>query len=704
MSKQIIIDGKTIEVDPSTTLLQACEEAGAEIPRFCYHDRLSIAGNCRMCLVQVVGVGKPIASCAMGVGDLPPNKDGSPREVRTNTPFVKAAREGVMEFLLINHPLDCPICDQGGECDLQDQAMAYGPGRSRFDENKRAVEEKYIGPLIKTFMTRCIHCTRCVRFMTEVAGVEELGAISRGEDMEITTYLDRGILSELSANVNDLCPVGALTHRPWSYIARPWELEKTESIDVMDALGSAVRVDSRGPTVLRVLPRINDDVNEEWISDKSRFACDGLKVQRLDQPYVRENGKLRPASWDEALDVAAVKLKEAKPARAGAIVGDLAGAEEMFALKDLLSRLDIKNIDCRQDSAKFTPSQGRSSYQFNATIAGIDEADVILLVGTNPRIEAAVLNGRIHKRYRQGGLKVGLLGEQVPLTYPYEYLGSDPEKLAEMAEGRGAFIDLLKDAEKPMVIVGAGAAARADGAAILGLAARVALAAMEGKAEGWNAFNVLHTAASRVAGLDLGLVPEGKNALDVAGLLSAAAKDKLDVLFLLGADEIDLPEAGSTFVIYQGSHGDRSAHRADVILPGAAYTEKSATYVNTEGRAQMTERAVFPPGQAKEDWAILRALSARTGQTLPYDTLTALRAAMYVQAPQLARIGTLVAADLAGVQALSKKGSPLTKAGFSTPIQDFYLTNPIARASAVMAEMSALKSSMSADARLDAAE
>jgi NADH-quinone oxidoreductase subunit G len=465
-----------------------------------------------------------------------------------------------------------------------------------------------------------------------------------------------------------------------------------------------VRVDSRGPTVLRVLPRINDDVNEEWISDKSRFACDGLKVQRLDHPYVRENGKLRPASWDEALDVVAVKLKEAKPGRAGAIVGDLAGAEEMFALKDLLSRLDIRSVDCRQDGAKFTPTQGRSSYLFNSTIAGIDEADVILLVGTNPRVEAAVLNGRIHKRYREGGLKVGLLGEQVALTYPYEYLGSDPEKLADMAEGRGAFIDLLKDAEKPMVIVGSGAAARADGAAILGLAARVALAAMEGKAEGWNAFNVLHTAASRVAGLDLGLVPEGKNDLDVAGLLSAAAKDKLDVLFLLGADEIDLPEAGSTFVIYQGSHGDRSAHRADVILPGAAYTEKSATYVNTEGRAQMTERAVFPPGQAKEDWAILRALSARAGQTLPYDTLTALRAAMYAQAPQLARIGTLAAADLAGVQALSKKGSPLTKASFSTPIQDFYLTNPIARASAVMAEMSALKSSMGADARLDAAE
>ena len=403
MSKQIIIDGKLIEVEPGTTLLQACEQGGAEIPRFCYHERLSIAGNCRMCLVEVVGIGKPIASCAMGVTDLPPNKDGSPREVRTNSPLVKSAREGVMEFLLINHPLDCPICDQGGECDLQDQAMAYGPGGSRFIENKRAVEEKYIGPLIKTFMNRCIHCTRCVRFMTEVAGVDELGAIGRGEDMEITTYLDRGILSELSANVNDLCPVGALTHRPWSYIARPWELEKTESFDVMDAVGSAIRVDTRGREVMRVLPRINDDVNEEWISDKTRFACDGLRTQRLDHPYVRKDGKLQEASWSEALALVAEKLKAAKPARVGAIAGDLAAAEEMFALKDLLTRLEVKSLDCRQDGAKLTPSQGRASYLFNATIAGIDQADAILLVGTNPRLEAAVLNGRIHKRWRQGG-------------------------------------------------------------------------------------------------------------------------------------------------------------------------------------------------------------------------------------------------------------------------------------------------------------
>ncbi len=711
MSKQIIIDGKLIEVEAGTTILQACEQAGAEIPRFCYHERLSIAGNCRMCLVEVVGIGKPIASCAMGVADLPPNKDGSPRVVRTNTPLVKSAREGVMEFLLINHPLDCPICDQGGECDLQDQAMAYGFGGSRFVENKRAVEEKYIGPLIKTFMNRCIHCTRCVRFMTEVAGVDELGAIGRGEDMEITTYLDRGILSELSANVNDLCPVGALTHRPWSYIARPWELEKTESFDVMDAVGSAIRVDTRGREVMRVLPRNNDDVNEEWISDKTRFACDGLRMQRLDHPYVRTDGKLRRASWSEALALVAEKLKGAKPARVGAIVGDLAGAEEMFALKDLLTRLDVTSLDCRQDGAKFTPSQGRASYLFNSSIAGIDRADAILLVGTNPRMEAAVLNGRIHKRWRQGGiageLKVGLIGEQTDLTYPYEYLGAGPQTLADLSEGRHSFAEVLKSAQHPMVIVGAGAAARSDGAAILGLSARIAQAAMDGKegakGEAWNAFNVLHTAASRVAGLDLGLVPD-KNGLDVPELIAAAAKDKLDVLFLLGADEIDLPETSSAFVVYQGSHGDRSAHRADVILPGAAYTEKSATYVNTEGRAQLTERAAFPPGEAKEDWAIIRALSALVGHTLPYDTLAALRAAMYAAAPQLARQGTLEGAPRDGVDALAKKGSPVTKDPFVSPIRDFYLTNPIARASTVMAEMSALKKSTSAAQRLKAAE
>ena len=704
MTKPIIIDGKQIEVEPGTTILQACEMAGKEIPRFCYHERLSIAGNCRMCLVEVEGIPKPIASCAMGVTDLPPNKDGSPRSVLTASPLVKAAREGVMEFLLINHPLDCPICDQGGECDLQDQAMAYGFGGSRFLENKRAVEEKYIGPLIKTFMNRCIHCTRCVRFMTEVAGVEELGAIGRGEDMEITTYLDRGILSELSANVNDLCPVGALTHRPWSYIARPWELEKTESYDVMDALGSSIRVDSRGKAVLRVLPRNNDDVNEEWISDKTRYACDGLRMQRLDHPYVRENGKLRPASWDEALDLAAQKLKQAAPDRVGVIAGDLVGAEEMFALKDLADRLGIASIDCRQDGAKLDAALGRASYLFNSTIAGIDEADAILLIGTNPRIEAAVLNARILKRWRQGGLKVGVIGEPVQLTYAYEYLGAGPPTLSELAEGKHSFAEVLKNAARPLIIVGSGIAARADGAALLGMAARIALGAVAGKeAPGWNSFNVLHTAAARVAGLDIGFVPT-KGGLDVAAQLSAAAKGKLDVLYLLGADEVELPPQGKSFVIYQGHHGDRGAHRADVILPGSAYTEKSATYVNTEGRAQLAERCVFPPGDAKEDWAILRALSAKVGTTLPYDTLAALRTAMYKAVPSLARLGAPAAAPVQAVEALAKLKGDLGSEGFTSPIRDFYLTNPIARASAVMAEMSALKKTMQASPRLKAAE
>jgi NADH-quinone oxidoreductase subunit G len=704
MTKPIIIDGKLMEVEPGTTILQACEMAGAEIPRFCYHERLSIAGNCRMCLVEVEGIPKPIASCAMGVTDLPPNKDGAPRKVLTASPLVKAAREGVMEFLLINHPLDCPICDQGGECDLQDQAMAFGFGGSRFVENKRAVEEKYIGPLIKTFMNRCIHCTRCVRFMTEVAGVEELGAIGRGEDMEITTYLDRGILSELSANVNDLCPVGALTHRPWSFIARPWELEKTESIDVMDALGSAIRVDNRGTAVLRVLPRNNDDVNEEWISDKTRFACDGLRMQRLDHPYVREGGKLRPASWDKALALVAEKLTAAAPERIGAIAGDLAGAEEMFALKELMTRLGAKSFDCRQDGAKLDPSLGRSAYIFNSSNAGIDQADVILLVGTNPRLEAAVLNARILKRWRQGGLKVGVIGEAAQLTYAYDYLGAGAQTLGEVAEGKHSFAEALNGAKRPLVIVGANVAARADGAAVLGTAARIALAAVEGKdAADWNPFNVLHTAASRVAGLDLGFVPQ-VGGLDAAGIIAAAGKGKLDVLYLLGADEIELPAAGKSFVIYQGHHGDRGAHRADVILPGAAYTEKSVTYVNTEGRAQMTERAVFPPGEAKEDWAILRALSAKVGKTLPYDALAQLRTAMYKATPVLGRLNSLQPAPFVGVRGVAKLTGALGSEAFASPIKDFYLTNPIARASAVMAEMSALKKTMQTSPRLKAAE
>jgi NADH-quinone oxidoreductase subunit G len=684
MPKQLIIDGKPIEVEDGLTLIQACEQAGIEIPRFCYHERLSIAGNCRMCLIQVEGMPKPVASCAMGVNDLPPNKDGSPKKIDTRSAMVKKAREGVMEFLLINHPLDCPICDQGGECDLQDQAMAFGKGSTRFEENKRAVEEKYLGPLIKTAMTRCIQCTRCVRFMTEVAGVEELGAIGRGEDMEITTYLEQGLASELSANVNDLCPVGALTHRPWAFHYRPWELRKTESIDVMDAVGSNIRVDARGREVLRILPRNNDAVNEEWISDKTRYIPDGLKTQRLDRPYIRKNGRLEPASWDEALALVGARLRAAKPQRIAAIAGDLAGAEEMLALKDLLARLGCKNIDCRQDGAKLDPKLGRASYLFNAGIEGIEQADAILLIGTNPRLEASLVNARIRKRWRQGGIAIGLIGQQADLTYPYDYLGGGPQTLAEVLDGKHSFAAVLRAAKRPMVIVGSAAAARPDGAAVLSAAAKVALSLAEGKDAGWNPFNVLHGAASRVAGLDLGFVPDN-GGLDLMGL---------DLVYLLGADEIDMKRLGGAFVVYQGSHGDAGAQRADVVLPGAAYTEKSATYVNTEGRAQTAARAVFPPGDAKEDWAIVRALSAHVGQQLPYDTLPALRAAMYKAAPALARLDSLAPAEIKGVQALAARGGALGAEPFGAAVRDFYLTNPIARASAVMAELSALKQSL----------
>ena len=691
MPKQLIIDGMPIEVEDGITLIQACEQAGVEIPRFCYHERLSIAGNCRMCLVEVQGMPKPAASCAMGVNDLPPNKDGSPKIINTKTPVVKKAREGVMEFLLINHPLDCPICDQGGECDLQDQAMAYGMGGSRYVENKRAVDEKYLGPLIKTFMTRCIQCTRCVRYMTEVAGVEELGAIGRGEDMEITTYLERGMMSELSANVVDLCPVGALTHRPWAFTARPWELRKTESIDVMDALGSAIRVDCRGREVVRILPRNNDAVNEEWISDKTRHVADGLRIQRLDRPYLRQGGALRPAGWDEVLALVAGRLKSVAPDRIGAIAGDLAGAEEMFALKDLLERLGCRNLDCRQDGAKLDPSLGRASYLFNSTIEGIDRADAILLVGTNPRLEAAVLNSRLRRRWRQGNLAVALIGAAADLTYPYDYLGAGPQTLKDVADGKHSFARVLRDAKRPMIIVGAAAAARPDGVGVLSAAARAALLASESKEPGWNAFNVLHGAASRVAGLDVGFVP-GSGGLDVAAMLVASAGGALDILYLLGADEIEMGGIGeTTFVIYQGSHGDAGAHRADVVLPSAAYTEKAATYVNLEGRAQMTNRAAFAPGEAKEDWAIIRALSAHAGHTLDYDHPQALRAIMYKAAPQLMRLDAVTAAQLAGVAALAARQGALAADPFANAVSDYYLTNPIARASPIMADLSALK-------------
>ncbi|MGD9828082.1 MAG: NADH-quinone oxidoreductase subunit NuoG [Hyphomicrobiaceae bacterium] len=689
MAKRLIIDGQEIEVEDGITLLQACEQAGVEIPRFCYHERLSIAGNCRMCLVEVAGMPKPVASCAMGVNDLRPGKDGAPPAIMTLSPTVKKAREGVMEFLLINHPLDCPICDQGGECDLQDQAMGYGIGGSRYDENKRAVEDKYLGPLIKTMMTRCIHCTRCVRFMTEVAGVEELGAIGRGEDMEITTYLERGLLSELSANVIDLCPVGALTSRPYAFAARPWELRKTESIDVMDAVGSAIRVDARGREVMRILPRNNDVVNEEWISDKTRYVADGLRTQRLDQPYVRHDGRLRPASWDEALALVAERLKAAGGARSGFIAGDLAGVEDMYALRQLARGLGSPHVDCRPAGSCLDPRLGRSSYLFNTTIADIEAADAILLVGTNPRREAAVLNARIRKRWRQGGLKVGLVGQKADLTYPVDYLGAGPQTLAEIADGRHSFSAVLKEAKRPLVIVGEAALNRADGRAILAATAGIALAAAADAETGWNAFNVLHTAASRVGGLDLGFVPADKG-LDTAGQVAAAGRGDLDVVYLLGVDDLAMERFGKAFVVYQGTHGDAGAHRADVILPGAAYTEKSAIYVNTEGRVQMTAQAVFPPGDAKPDWSIVRALSGALGQPLPFDTEAALRRALTAELPHLAEVDEIANGGLAGVEAAAKTGGALAGEPFAAAIADYYLTNPIARASQIMAELSAL--------------
>ena len=680
MPRKLIIDGDEIEVEDGTSLLQACELAGREIPRFCYHERLSIAGNCRMCLVQVDGMPKPVASCAMSVNDLRPTRDGTPNTVDTLSPVVKKAREGVMEFLLINHPLDCPICDQGGECDLQDQAMAYGVGGTRYEENKRAVEEKHLGPLIKTSMTRCIQCTRCVRFMTEVAGVEELGAIGRGEDMEITTYLEQGMTSELSANVVDLCPVGALTHRPWAHSARPWELRKTESIDIMDALGSAIRVDCRGREVMRILPRLNEDVNEEWISDKTRHVADGLRTQRLDQPYLRVNGGLQPVSWDEALSAVAENLSSADASRIGAIAGDLAAAEEIFALKHLMHRLGVKSTDCRQHGEGFDPSLGRGSYIFNPGIAAIDEADAIMLIGTNPRAEAAVLNGRIRKRWSAGGLLVGVIGPELDLGYPYNHIGTGPDALNQYLD-HGPL-----GKERPLFIVGPGAYARPDGAAVL---AKIAAAAksLGVVKDGWNGLCVLHTAASRVAALDLGFVPTD-GAMDVAAMASGGA----EVIYNLGADEIDISDGA--FVIYQGSHGDRGAHRADVILPGAAYTEKSGTYVNTEGRAQLTSKAVFPPGDAREDWAILRELSARLGKQLPYNNLQQLRAEMYKAAPSLARVGGQEAGAADAVDALATRSGAADSGPFTATVQDFYLTNPIARSSAVMAELSALRQAM----------
>jgi NADH-quinone oxidoreductase subunit G len=668
---KLTIDGIAVEVPPNTTILQAAEQVGIEIPRFCYHDRLSIAGNCRMCLVDVEKSPKPVASCAMPVGEG--------MVVHTKSERANKARGGVMEFLLINHPLDCPICDQGGECDLQDQAMAYGFDRGRFHENKRAVKDKYMGPVVETVMTRCIHCTRCVRFATEVAGVPQLGATGRGEDMEITTYLEGALASELSGNVVDLCPVGALTSKPYAFNARPWELRKTESIDVMDAVGTNVRLDARGRQVLRVLPRVNEDVNEEWLADKSRHAIDGLRYQRLDRPYVRKNGKLQPASWDEAFAVIVGKVRGMSGAKFAAVAGDTVDAESMLALKDLATALGSSNLDCRQDGAAVDPAV-RASYLFNSTIAGIDQADAILIVGANPRKEAPVLNARIRKRYLRGGVQIAVIGDAGDLTYKYQNLGAGADILSKIADGSHAFAGVLKNAKNPMIILGMAALTRADGAALLASAKAVADNCGLVK-DGWNGFNVLHTAAARVGGLDVGFVP-GAGGKDTRGILDAAGKGDIDVVYLLGADEIDTAKLGKAFVIYQGHHGDRGAHRADVVLPGAAYTEKDGTYVNTEGRVQQGLRAVFPPGDAREDWTIIRALSEKLGKTLPYDTLAQVRARLAFVNPLFGKVNKVQPAEW---KAFGASGS-VAATGFDYPVKNYYVTDPISRASRTMAQ------------------
>ena len=652
--RTIKIDGTEIQVDPNLTLIQACEQAGIEIPRFCYHERLSIAGNCRMCLVEVVGgPPKPAASCAMQVKDMRPGPDGAPSEIRTNSPMVKKAREGVMEFLLINHPLDCPICDQGGECDLQDQAMAYGVDFSRYREPKRASEELNLGPLVETHMTRCISCTRCVRFTTEVAGITQMGQTGRGEDSEITSYLNQTLASNLQGNIIDLCPVGALVSKPYAFTARPWELTKTETIDVMDALGSAIRVDTKGREVMRILPRNHDAVNEEWISDKTRFVWDGLRRQRLDTPYLRENGRLRAATWPEALTAAARAMQGGKVA---GLVGDLASVEAAYSLKTLVEGLG-GSVECRTDGARL-PAGNRSAYVGNAVIEDIDTAASILLIGTNPRDEAAVLNARLRRAWARGA-QVTVVGPAVDLTFDYDHAGTD----------RAALSALLDKAEQSddagVIIIGQGALREADGDAVL--AAAQALAQATGAR-----LLVLHTAAARVGAMDVGAVTEG-------GL--SAAIDGAQVVFNLGADEVEI--AAGPVVIYQGSHGDRGAHRADIILPAACYTEEMGLFVNTEGRPQLAMRANFAPGEAKENWAILRALSAELGQTLPWDSLAQLRRALVEAVPHLGQVDQVVESDW---QPLPMRD--LGQAAFVNPVRDFYLTNPIARSSPLMGELS----------------
>ncbi|MEJ7776094.1 MAG: NADH-quinone oxidoreductase subunit NuoG [Sphingomicrobium sp.] len=650
---KVSVDGVEIEVPHGATVLQACELAGKEIPRFCYHERLSIAGNCRMCLVEVApGPPKPQASCAL------PAADG--QAIRTDTAMVKKAREGVMEFLLINHPLDCPICDQGGECDLQDQAMAYGRSFSRFDENKRAIDDKYMGPVIKTSMTRCIQCTRCIRFAEEVAGVPEIGMLYRGEDAQITTYLDQAVTSELAGNLADVCPVGALLQKPQIFEMRPWELRRVPAIDVMDAVGSNIRLDVRQRQVMRILPRVNDDVNEEWIHDKTRHHADALVRNRLDRPWLRDKeGKLREASWSEALNLFAAKLKTAGPSVA-AIAGDLLDAETMFAAKALLRSQGSAFLEGRQTGLDYDVSN-LASVAFNSTIAGIEQADALLLIGTNPRWEAPLVNTRLRKVAQKGG-RIFAIGPEVDLAMRVEWLGDDLKLLAKLPE---AVTEVFAKAERPAVTVGPGTLAAGGLGAALSLVDTLGLVR-----DGWNGFNVIHTAASRMAGLILGFAQKG----GIADIEAASPQ----VVLLLGADEVDSARFAGSFKIYIGHHGDRGAASADLVLPGAAYTEKHGTYVNLEGRVQRGEKALFPPGEAREDWTIFRAVSQLLATPLPFDNFGELRRAMIAEHPQLGTEGR-IKLEWAPPKLDAKASGPIRLA-----ISDFYLTNAICRASPTM--------------------
>eukprot|EP01147_Barroeca_monosierra_P000003 gene3-3401_t len=680
---EVFVDDIPVKVEPGTTILQACEEAGKQIPRFCYHERLSIAGNCRMCLVEVEKSPKPVASCAMPV--MPGMR------VKTDSEKTKAAREGVMEFLLVNHPLDCPICDQGGECDLQDQSMAFGSDRSRFyvADGKRAVENKNIGPLIKTIMTRCIHCTRCIRFGSEVAGVDDLGTTGRGNDMQIGTYIEKMFNSELSGNVIDLCPVGALTSKPYAFTARPWELRRTESIDTLDAVGSNIVVNTRGGEVMRILPRINDDVNEEWINDKTRFAYDGLKRQRLTAPYIKQNGRLMETDWNSALSAVVVALTNAR--NPAVVAGAQADAEALIAAKDFLASNFDANTFLTEE--RFATSRGstdfRGNYLFNSSIAGIEDADLVLLVGTNPRFEASLVNTRIRKAWVHNELDVALVGEKVDLTYDYNHLGESVQTLEEIISGKHPFSKRWKAAERPMVIVGTGALQGEHGDAIFELSCSVADSAKAN--DTWKPLNILHSKAGQVGALDLGYQ---------SGNISDS-----DLVWLLHADSFNEKDLEGKFVIYQGSHGDKGAQHADIVLPGAAYTEKDATFVNTEGRVQTTRTAVTPPGNARVDWEIIRAMSSLTQKPLGYDTLHDVRARLAQVAPHFAvydglqpsnfvKIAAVHAANVSEDQSipltmishLRAAPSDLTLKIEQKLLKDFYMTDPISRASLTMAK------------------